>query len=56
MKIKLMTEDQQLVYEAVLPAFNKYPDVVLWGSRVFKFHLVGNDLAIYTEAFSYTLP
>jgi hypothetical protein len=64
LKVKLFTQDRHFVVEGYLPLFNRAPDVLLWGERLFvqdgdgdSFLLkVGMDgYGTYREAFSFAL-
>jgi hypothetical protein len=56
MKIRLVTGTQELVHEDTIPPFNEDPEVILWGLRTFKRHLVDGDTTVYAECFAYHLP
>lgn len=47
-KVKLLTARREYVATVEIPAFNRNPDVLLWGSRYFAW-VPGDD--IYREAF-----
>lgn len=56
MLVKLFTSSGGSVTEAELPPFNKYPDVLMWGERIFKFERVipgKPEWGRYLEAFSF---
>lgn len=52
--IELVTKDDKIVAYGSLPPFNVYPEVVLWGNRVFKLKTEASEglRAVYTEVFA----
>jgi hypothetical protein len=48
-------EAEGLVHEATIPPFQTPPDVILWGSRVFRFLRLDNGVAVYAEASAFHL-
>lgn len=50
-KVRLETADGSFVHEGIIVPFVKRPDVILWGTRVFR-HVTDS---IYREAFFYAL-
>lgn len=55
MKVKLLTADGGFVHEATIPPFRDAPEVLFWGSRVFKYHSTTNSVFEFREAFVYAL-
>lgn len=51
-KVKLYTNDDRFVAEVVVLPFKTMPEVLIWGSRVFKLHGVN----AYREVFAYSVP
>ena len=56
MRVRLTVPSGGLVTEAEVPPFNQPPDVLLWGSRVFRFLRLDDGVAVYVEAFAFTVP
>lgn len=54
MKVQLLTREGKFVADKLIPPFNAWPEVVLWGERVFVFftNQVGTDVGQYREAFA----
>lgn len=53
MKVKLETSDGEHVGHSHVPPFNKPPDVLLWGDRVFKLHEdAKHGAVVYRECFA----
>ncbi|RCJ37636.1 hypothetical protein A6769_12095 [Nostoc punctiforme NIES-2108] len=52
MKITLKTATGDFVYETKILSLHKYPEVILWGKRVFTVFAPG----VYWEAFFYVVP
>jgi hypothetical protein len=57
--IKLVTADGGFVGYATIPPFTTRPEVIMWGSRVFKLTGHGGDngqtYGIYREVFTFAL-
>ena len=55
--VRLVTETREFVHDAQVPTFYVWPEVMLWGTRVFRLLSPGGEgHAIYVECFSYMLP
>lgn len=60
-KIRLAIYDGGHVSDAIIPPFQKLPEVVVWGERFFAFHHVIEEAedecrAEYREVFAYWIP
>lgn len=55
MKVRLMTSSMELVATGTVPPFNQYPDVLIWGTRLFTFHHEDTGVGVYREAFAFYL-
>jgi hypothetical protein len=55
MTIHLYTHDGQPVAEKEIPPFKEYPEILVWGDRVFTKMTVGKNRA-YREVLAYTIP
>ncbi|MEH1994155.1 hypothetical protein [Nostoc sp.] len=52
MTVTLKTATGDFVYETKISRLHKYPEVILWGKRVFTIFAPG----VYWEAFCYVIP
>jgi len=55
-KVKLLTSSGHDVADVEIPPFNKPPDVLGWGTRVFTLYATHEDALTYRECFSYAVP
>lgn len=57
-QVKLFTQDGGFVANVEIPPFKSWPDVLLWGQRIFqKAQTLDPDgLATYRECFAYAVP
>lgn len=60
MKVRLETSGGELVTEREIPPFNTAPDVLLWGSRVFRECTPDGprdpgEAFVYREAFAFAI-
>lgn len=58
---RLATKDGAHVADVNVPPFKDYPDVLIWGERVFQFHSAATAdgdpcTAEYREAFCFAVP
>jgi hypothetical protein len=51
MRIRLNTENGELVTYGTIPDFNTEPKVIIWGDRVF----VSSYTTVYSEVFAYVI-
>lgn len=51
-KVNLMTSSGSFVATVEIPRFTSYPDVIIWGQRIF----IDSKKGHYVEAFSYAVP
>lgn len=53
-KIRLETDDGRYVANAEMPPFQEWPEVVIWGQRVFQLQTKGKEgeLTVYREVFA----
>ena len=56
MKARLIVPGGGLVTDLDLPPFSEPPEVVLWGSRVFRLVNQNAGVVLYVEAFYYAVP
>ena len=55
--VRLVTEKLEFIHEAEIPPFCSWPEIILWGTRVFALLKPGGERhATYVECFSYMLP
>jgi len=62
MFVKLFTRNDGFVVEGVIPPFSQPPDILIWGTRVFKFSAEmidpkdnNREFLRYEECFAYYL-
>lgn len=58
LRVTLKTSDGALVHRTEIPPFNKYPDVLLWGDRIFYLRNREDQnslMGTYIEAFAYAI-
>jgi hypothetical protein len=48
-------DSERFVVGGEIPPFDKHPDVLLWGTRIFRFSHAEPDHLVYVEAFTYAL-
>ena len=57
MNVRLVTADDGLVQEVVVPPFQKMPEVIMWGERFFiPADLIHVGYWKYREVFCYAVP
>lgn len=56
-RVRLETSNGGFVCTGTMPAFNQWPEVILWGTRVFQLETKGpeGELTVYTEVFAVAL-